>query len=501
MSFLDTLRQGTDSTATRVLLGLVAVAFIVGIGGRNRQGKTEIYAVVDGQAVTKSEFDQTMRMAARQSGKNLSDSERNALAGDVLEMLIVQEVLLQQASELHIGVSDGEIARMLKAQPNFQKDGKFDQQTYEHELRDRGYSAERFEELQRRDMLLQKVQEIAQAGVTVTEAEVRAAWETRSTGYDLRYVRLPMLAFLDDVPVTDADRDTFIAANKDTIKKRYDEAFERSYNLPKRYTLSEIVLRTDTPGADKAATKAKADEIAAKAAAGADFAELARTFSEDLTASSGGNLGQRAPAQLDPVLVTAADAAGVGKVSPAVETGRGFEIILVNAIDEAHVVPLEEAEKDIAASMIRESKVTDLQRAYAAKIVEAWTATREVPRDLTEAKKLAVDDTGEFALDSREIPGLGAQPTLRAALAGAKVGDVLPVPFENKGTLFVVSLSKRIDPAPEDYAVQGAAIRGALLAERQRDFFEQWKTALVAEAGVTRNVNFKGDGEATEVQE
>lgn len=498
MSLLDTLRQGTDSTATRVLLGLVAVAFIVGIGGSDPQGKSEIYAVVDGQAVTKSEFDQTMRMAARQSGKNLSDAERNALAGDVLEMLIVQEVLLQQASELNIGVSDGEIARLLKAQPNFQKDGKFDQQTYDHELRERGYSADRFEELQRRDMLLQKVQEIAQAGVTVTEAEVRSAWETRSTGYNLRYVRLPMLAFLDDVPVTDADRDTFIAANKDSIKKRYDEAFERSYNLPKRYTLSEIVLRTDTPGADKAATKAKADEIAAKAASGADFAELARTFSEDLTASSGGNLGQRAPAQLDPVLVTAADAAGVGKVSPAVETGRGYEIIHVNAIDEAHVVPLEEAEKDIAAAMIREAKVTDLQRAYAAKIVEAWTTTHEVPRDLTEAKKLAVDDTGEFALDSREIPGLGAQPTLSAALAGAKVGDVLPIPFENKGTLFVVSLSNRIDPSPEDYAVQGAAIRGALLAERQRDFFEQWKTALVAEAGVTRNVNFKGDGEATE---
>jgi len=502
MSFLDTLRQGTDSTATRVLLGLVAVAFIVGIGGRDRHSKSEIYAVVDGQAVTKSEFDQTMRMAARQSGKNLSDAERNALAADVLEMLIVQEVLLQQASELNIGVSDGEIARLLKAQPNFQKDGKFDQQTYDHELRERGYSADRFEEMQRRDMLLQKVQEFAQAGVTVTEAEVRSAWETRSTGYDLQYVRLPMLAFLDDVPVADADRDTFIAANKDGIKKRYDEAFERSYNLPKRYTLSEIVLRTDAPGADKASTKAKADEIAAKAAAaGADFAELARTFSEDLTASSGGNLGQRAPAQLDPVLVTAADATGVGKVSPAVETGRGYEIILVNAIDEAQVVPLEEAEKDIAASMIRESKVTDLQRKYAGKIVEAWTTTHEVPRDLTEAKKLAVDDTGEFALDSREIPGLGAQPTLRAALAGAKVGDVLPVPFENKGTLFVVSLSKRIDPAPEDYAVQGTAIRGALLAERQRDFFEQWKTALVAEAGVTRNVNFKGDGEATEIQE
>ncbi len=493
MSFLDTLRQGTDSTATRVLIGLVGVAFIVGIGGRNRHQRSEIYAVVDGQAITKSEFEVAMRQQTRQARRNLSDAERVDLEGAVLEDLIVQEVLLEQASDLHVGVSEDEIARYLKAQEPFQKDGRFDQATYEHTLREQGYSPDRFEENLRRSMLLRKVTEIAQAGVTVGDDEVHKTWLAHATEFDLQYVRLPMLAFLDDVPVSDADRDAYIASNKDAIKKRYDDAFEHSYNLPKRYTLSEIVLRTDVPGTDKAATRARADEIAAKAASGADFAELARTYSEDLTASTGGNLGQRAPAQLDPVLITAADAAGAGKVSPAVETGRGFEIVQVQAIDPAHVIPLEEAQKDIAASMIREAKVADVQRAYAAKILDAWTTTHDVPRDLTEPKKLAVDQTGAFSLDSEEIPGFGAQPALRSTLATAKPGDVLPLPVESKGTMFVVKVATRTDPTPEDYAAQKDAVRAGLLAARQQDFYTQWKAALVADASVSRNVTFKKD--------
>lgn len=491
MSFLDTLRQGTDSTMTRVLIGLVGVAFIVGIGGSNNRDSTDIYAVVDGQAITRSEFEMVMRQQTRQARRNLSDAERLELESAVMDDLIVQEVLLGHAKTLHIGVSDDEVARYLKAQDAFHKDGKFEQATYEHTLREQGFTAERFEENLRRSMLLRKVSEFAEAGVTVSEAEVHTTWEAHATEFDLQYVRLPMQAFLDDVAVSDAERDTFIAANKDAIKKRYDQAFETRYNLPKRYTLAEIVLRTDVPGTDKAATRAKADEIAAKAAAGANFAELARIYSEDLTASSGGNLGQRAPAQLDPVLLSAADAAGPGKVSPAVETGRGFEIVSVQAIEDARVIPLEEAEKDLATSMIREAQVGDVQRAYAARIVEAWTTTQAVPRDLTEPRKLAVDETGAFSLDSQEIPGLGMQPTLRAALATAKEGDVLPMPIESKGTLFVVRLTKRTDPTAEDYAVQKDGVRAGLLAARQQDFFDQWKSALVAEADVTRNVTFK----------
>lgn len=491
MSFLDTLRQGTDSTATRVLIGIVGIAFVVGIGGSDSGGKSQLYAVVNGQAVTKSEFDQVMRQAARQAGRNLSDSERNDLAGDVLERMIIQEVLLAQASSLHVGVSAEEVARILRSQPAFQKDGKFDEASYQHWLREQGQSAERFEDNIRRSLLTNKMRDLAGAGVTVTESEVRETWLAHAMEFDLEYVRIPRTSFLDQVPVTDAEVVAYVAANAAAIKTQYDAAFEHSYNLPKRYTLSVIVFRTDLPGVDKEAKHKQADEVAALAATGADFAELAKLWSEDITAASGGNLGQRAPAQLDPVLVTAAEAAGVGKASPAMETGRGYEIVKVTAIDEARVVPLEEAQKPIAESMLRDSRVGEIQRAYAAKVIDAWSTTHAVPRDLTEPAKLAVEQTGPFTLDAQDIPVLGEQPALRKSLETARVGDVLPLPLENKGTLYAVSLTSKTDPDEADFQAQKSGVRAGLLAAKQQDFYERWEAELVAEATVERNVNFK----------
>ena len=497
MSFLDTLRAGTDSTMTRVIIGLVGVAVIVSMGGRDGSSGGSIYAVVDGQAITKSEFDDRMRNASRQANRTMTDEQRKQLAAGLLENMIFEEVELQQAADLHIGVSAEEIARVLKDIEAFQKDGKFDEDTYQRTLRANGQTTDRFEASVRRQLLVSKVAEFAKAGVVVGESEVREAWKAYSTEFDIQYVRLPQALFLDSVPVAAADRDAYIASNKDGIKKRYDEQFESKYNLPKRYTLSEIVLRTDLPGVDKAATKAKAEQVAALAAApGADFADLARTWSEDITASSGGSLGQRTPTQLDSVLVAGADAAGVGKVSPALETGRGFEIIRVEAIDDARVIAIEEAQASIAETILRESKVGEVQRAYATKIVDAWRATGSVPRDLTEAQRLPVDQTGAFSMDAREIPGMGAQPMLQGMLATAKTGEVFPIPFESRGTLFVAALSSRTDPTEEDYQTQKAGVRLGLLRARQDQFLNDWKTALVAEATVERMVNFKADEQA-----
>ena len=492
MSLLDTLRAGTDSTITRVILGLVAVAVVVSMGGGGGSDQGSIYAVVDGQAITKSEFEDRMRNASRKAGRTMTDDQRNQLAADLLENMIFEEVELKQASDLHIGVSAEEIARVLKDIEAFHKDGKFDQTTYEQTLRANGQTTDRFEDSVRRQLLISKVIDFAKASVVVGDTEARDAWKERATEFDLQYVRIPQALFLDAVPVLATERVAYIASNKDAIQKRYDEQFESKYNLPKRYTLSAIVLRTDLPGADKAATKAKADQVAALAAApGADFAELARAWSEDITASAGGSLGQRAPTQLDSVLVAAADTAGAGKVSPALETGRGFEIIRVEAIEDARVVAIEEAQDAIAETMIRESKVSEVQRAYAAKIVEAWRATGGVPRDLTEAQKLPVDQTGAFSLDSREIPGMGAQPMLQGMLATAKTGEVFPIPFESRDTLFVAALTTRTDPTEEDYQAQRSAVRLGLLMAKQEQALTEWQEALVADATVERMVNFK----------
>jgi peptidyl-prolyl cis-trans isomerase SurA len=78
---------------------------------------------------------------------------------------------------------------------------------------------------------------------------------------------------------------------------------------------------------DKAAAKRRATELLAKLAAGADFAELAKTESEDSSAARGGDIGSRGRGVLALPFEQALFALKPGERSGVVETEFGFHII------------------------------------------------------------------------------------------------------------------------------------------------------------------------------
>ncbi|MFN7133271.1 MAG: SurA N-terminal domain-containing protein, partial [Myxococcales bacterium] len=407
----------------------------------------------------------------------------------VLTDLIEQEALLKEARRLGIAVSDEEVVREYVRIPSFQVDGKFDEKTYLRLLKANNLSRAQFEGDLRRELLVRKLYDLAGHAVVVTDAELREAYLKDGTSLDLAFVRLPVTAFLDDVTVTDAERDTFVTQNADRIKARYDEGYDRFYNLKKRYQLRTILLRTDLPGFEEAAVQARAEAVRAEAVAGADFETLAKRWSEDLTASNGGNLGVQAVDQLDPALVAAADKAGAGNVSEVVKTARGFQILSVEKIDDAKVITLDEAKNDIAVAMIKEEKAPEAVKAYAAKIIEAWKAQGAPPADLLAAKKLSADSTGEFSLGDPEVPRLGDSPELRQQIEKAPAGYVVPVPLDLKGNTFVVGVAARTDADPAKFEENRAMIEGRLRAQRRAALLEQWTSDVVARAKVERNVN------------
>lgn len=73
----------------------------------------------------------------------------------------------------------------------------------------------------------------------------------------------------------------------------------------------------------------RAQEVAEKAKAeGADFAALAREYSDGPSAPAGGDLGPFSPDQMVPAFSAAVQELAVGEVSDPVETQFGFHIIL-----------------------------------------------------------------------------------------------------------------------------------------------------------------------------
>lgn len=489
MSMIERMRNSTESPWTRLIIVLVGVLFVAAGGSGARDGCAGgMAATVNGETVARADYDRAVANTFQRAGGALSDERRAQLRSSVLDQLIIQQLLLQEAEAMGLAVSDEEVARALKSETAFQKDGAFDAKVYDDLVARLGLSRAEFEQQQRQQLLIEKVQDIASRGVLISEAEVRTAWQDENTKLDLTYVRLPPANFLETIEVSDADRDAWIAANGTKIDSRYKADFERSYNLPRRFHLQTILLRTDLPGADKAAVKAHAEAVAVQAASGGDFGALARRWSEDLSVKDGGDLGVVPADSIDPVLVSAAESTGVGKVSGVVETGRGFQIIKVVAIDEARVVPVEEARPGIAVQALREERVAAVITDYGMQIITAWQAdSTTVPRALTEARSLSVDTTGPFSLADDGVPNLGDGPEvagLLSVLRTAKPGEVLAAPITVKDTAYVVAITSRVDADESTYAAEAATVRARLEFFARQGFLKAWFAHLRKSAKV-----------------
>lgn len=96
-----------------------------------------------------------------------------------------------------------------------------------------------------------------------------------------------------------------------------------------RQKVSEKFASDESVNAD---SKKKAEEVLAKVKAGEDFANLAKQYSQDSTASNGGDLGLFSKGKMVPEFEKAAFALKEGETSELVKTVYGYHIIKVTEV-------------------------------------------------------------------------------------------------------------------------------------------------------------------------
>ena len=110
------------------------------------------------------------------------------------------------------------------------------------------------------------------------------------------------------------------------------------------------------PGLPDAEARKKLEDIRKQILAGADFAQMAKQYSDDsATAASGGDLGILERNKIVPPIIEAAHALSPGQVSDLIATPSGFEIIKV---EQKRVIPFEEAKPGLE-TQIRQSKANE----------------------------------------------------------------------------------------------------------------------------------------------
>ncbi|SMC94003.1 peptidyl-prolyl cis-trans isomerase D [Desulfocicer vacuolatum DSM 3385] len=379
---LRLMRENTGSWIIKVILGLIVLVFVfLGMGSMGSKTGGQV-ALVNDVPISMDAFRRSHQNVIEQMrqrfGDNLNDDLLKLLQVEKMAMdrLIEDMLISQEADALELTVSDAELQASLVSIPAFQKDGKFDIETYRRVLSLNRLSPEAFEPSHRETLRQNRVRELVLKNIKVTDPEARAWYRDNETKVSLNYLFSDPDTFQELTPTADQIQayyeknkaiyqskprvtvqylsfsvDDFkgkAAISKDQVEAYYlankDEFFS-----PAKVDASHILFRVAEDADDAAvdAAKKQAREVYDKAVAGEDFAQLAKTYSQDMSKDNGGYLGSFEKDDMVKPFGDKAFSMAVNEISEPVKTMFGWHIIKVNGRTEASTRSMEDATPDI----------------------------------------------------------------------------------------------------------------------------------------------------------
>lgn len=142
-----------------------------------------------------------------------------------------------------------------------------------------------------------------------------------------------------------------VQVKRDELKQYYEE-HKQEFVRDERVFLSEILISTEgKDDAGIAAAEKKAKDVSARATKGEKFVELVRDNSDAASARYGGEIGGYEKGKLHPDIENAVWEKPRGFVTPPIRLGNGFLIVRVNDHHQAGQASFEEVENEIMDKM------------------------------------------------------------------------------------------------------------------------------------------------------
>ena len=283
-----------------------------------------VYATVGDEKITKADMDEEMQSTINQLKQQYGDDYENndrikdqlkQMKQQYLNAMVNEKLMLQNAASVGVEPTEDELNQKVdeaieQLKQQYSEDGQFDQI-----LEANGFTEDSFREYQRKQIILQQVQE----------------------------------AILADVEVTDDDAQIYYDENKDT-----------KYVTGAGANAAHILLaeKNDNGEIDFDASLAKANEVKAKLDAGADFAELASEYGTDGTKDKGGDLGfvEYNQANYDKDFLEGFKQLSEGQISDPVKSQFGYHIIKATGLKDEVVTPFEDVKEQIKSQLLQQKQ-------------------------------------------------------------------------------------------------------------------------------------------------
>ena len=504
----------------------------------------ETLAEVDGQTITISDVEVQLR---QYRSNELPRETLSMMAGNVIENLIAERVLMAEAQELGLVPTEEELALWLRERlPTLLfPDGKFvGAAAYAGFVRQQfRRSVPEFErEILSNIAIDQRLRRMVTDGATVTDAEVAERFHELNDTVQIEWAAVDGADLEGQVAPTDEQLREYFDSNRlryrhperrplklltvdpaaqaaeheisDTEIELYYAQNQYRFEQPERVKVRHILFMTvDKSEEESEAARRNASEVLAQLRDGADFAELAKEHSEDPgNSDNGGDLGWVSRGMMDPAFEEASFALQVGELAPEpVKSEFGFHLIRLDERQSGSVKPLSEVTDVIRDDLVAERTQSDRY----ALMERAMDAAQQAAGDLESAAAQLEMPYQEFPAFSRDaLPdALPKSAALVQAVFEQPVGEVFSSAQDE--TLYIGFVTESVPARDAEYDEVSATVRGDYVVTEATNLARQQAEGLAEKArggsasfaaaarqsGLTANTSdfIKRDGELGEL--
>jgi peptidyl-prolyl cis-trans isomerase D len=423
---LQTIHDKITGWVAGIVIGAISLTFIfwgidVGFGSVSYAAKVKGHDQWPWQRAARVTIEEVNRAYQNQLNRyqqmmrsEVPDEIRTELQQRLMDQFVQDELLEQHASKLGYRVREDDIDRSIQEEPAFQIDGKFSEDVATRFLETQGYSPRAFREEQRRGLQIAQVRAVIAASSFVTPAEIERARALETEEREVAWAVINPATLLAGITPDDAAITRYYEENKknlmtpETVTLNYvelkvadmapqvavtEEALRGYYeNVKDRYVEAErrhgrhILIKVDETTTEEAARK-KADELLAKAKApGADFAALAKEFSQDAgSAEQGGDLGWAERSFFVGPFSDALFAMQPNEIRGPVRTEFGYHILRLEGIQAGKQKSFEE----VRAELENEFRTQEAEKLFSERQEQLAEKAFENPDSLDAAAKVA----------------------------------------------------------------------------------------------------------------
>ena len=448
---LQAIRDKVTGWIAYGIIFLISVPFALwGVNSYLGGGEAQPAATVNGEEISLRDLDQAYanyrQRLSQLFGGSIPESfaSESMLREQVLGQLVEEIALRQYTQEQHYRIGDEELNRIIRSMNVFQRDGQFDTEIYQAQLRSLGYSSLGFEEELRRTNAMQQLQ----SGILATAFEAPLL-EKQFTSLNNQTRKIRSLTYRVDTAaiqpgadeierlyLSQADRYRspeevridFIELSLDGIKQSIeveeDDVYARYQENRASYTSTEIrdashILITVKGDEDANPALARITAVRERIVAGESFADLAREFSEDPgSASDGGSLGEVERGIMVQPFEAALFSMEVGQLSQPVKTSFGWHLIKLDSISGGETQSFDtvkSALQDEIRAELAEGQIYDLVENVANLVYEQSDSLQPTAEQLD----LTIQTSDWF--DRVSGTGIAIEPKIRQMAFSAEI--------------------------------------------------------------------------------